>query len=281
MQEHEAPHSAPPGSVCAEHPERPATFTCPRCGNYACLFCWHAIAERCDTCLKRDPAAAAPALPWETQQGTGVSRFLRTLSSAFQPVQTAPAFARPGLRPALLFFALSALPMAALAGVIPRTKTLMFGSAFKIIVQGHPSSTAIALDVAYAMAVQLLSFGIDFAALALPYTSLLRAYAAPDRSDAGLRVLFYRSWLAPFATLCLYLLAWMLPSEPSPEEPARIYQLLLVGQLMLNILLLSAMRATARLACGIGALLSFVVVAIPLVVWTFAQLFAERLFALL
>jgi len=281
MQQHDAPHSAPPGAACAEHPERPATFTCPRCGNYACLFCWHAIAERCDTCLKRDPAAAAPALAWETQQGNVVSRFLRTLTSAFQPVQTAPAFARPGLRPALLFFLWSALPMAALAGVMPRTKTLMFGSSFNIVVQGHPSLGAIALDVALAMLLQVLAFGIEFAALALPYTSLLRAYAAPSRSDAGLRVLFYRSWLAPFAMLAVYLLAWMLPIEANPQEPPRIYQFLLVGQLMLNILLLSSMRATARLACGVGALLSFVVVAIPLIVWTFAQTFMERLFALL
>ena len=281
MQEPQSPHNAPPGAACAEHPERPATFTCPRCGNSACLFCWHAIAERCYTCLKRDPAAAAPALPWETQQGSIVSRFLRTLTSAFQPVQTAPAFARPGLRQAWLFFALSALPLAALAGVIPRTKTLMFGSALKIVVQGHPSTTAIALDVLTAMSLQLLAFGVDFAALALPYTSLLRAYAPADRANAGLRVLFYRSWLAPFATLCLYVGAWVLPSEPSPDEPARVYQFLLFGQLMLNILLLSSMRATARLACGVGALLSFVVVAIPLIVWTFAQLFAERLLALL
>mgnify|MGYP003466066229 CR=1 FL=1 len=37
----------------------------------------------------------------------------------------------------------------------------------------------------------------------------------------------------------------------------------------------------AFLAARMGALLSFVVVAIPLIVWTFAQLFAERLLALL
>src|ERR1700753_3302047 len=115
----ETDHTAPEGAVCAEHHDRPASFTCPRCGNYACMFCWHAVAERCDSCLKRDPAAAAPPLPWETREGSLLTRFFGTLVSALHPVHSAPAFARPGLRRALGFFALSAVPLAALAGVIP------------------------------------------------------------------------------------------------------------------------------------------------------------------
>jgi hypothetical protein len=277
MQDPRYQHSAPPGAACAEHPERPATFTCPRCGNYACLFCWHPIAERCDTCLKRDPAAAAPALPWETQQGSGLQRFVRTLGSAFQPIHTAPAFARPGLRRPMTFFLLSALPLAALAGVIPNTKTLMFGSAFSVIVQGHPSTGSIALDVLTAMLLQVLWFGLDFAAIALPYTSLVRAYAAPDRRGAAVRVLLYRSWLAPFAALSYYLGLWMLPGGDKPQEPTALLPLLLIGQFMLHMLILSSMRASARLACGIGALLSFVVVAVPLTVFVFVQLFVSRL----
>jgi hypothetical protein len=272
-------HSAPPGAACAEHPDRPATFTCPRCGNYACLFCWHPIAERCDTCLKRDPAAAAPALAWETQQGSGLQRFFRTLSSAFQPVHTAPAFARPGLRRPLAFFLMTALPTAALAGVIPNTKTLMFGSALSVIVQGHPAAGAIAFDVVRAMLLQVLFFAVDFLAIALPYTSLVRAYAQPARATAALRVLLYRSWLAPFALLFFYLGAWVLPGGDKPQEPTPLLPLLVIGQFTLHMLLLSSMRASARLACGIGALLSFVVVAVPLTVFVFVQVFAARLFA--
>ncbi|MET0388149.1 MAG: hypothetical protein ABW321_19410 [Polyangiales bacterium] len=281
MQDSRYQHSAPPGAACAEHPERPATFTCPRCGNYACLFCWHPIAERCDTCLKRDPAAAAPALPWETQHGTGIQRFLRTLGSAFQPVHTAPAFARPGLRRPLAFFLLTALPLAALAGVIPNTKTLMFGSSFSVVVQGHPTPSAIALDVVVAMLMQVLIFSIDFAAIALPYTSLVRAYATPDRRGAALRVLLYRSWLAPFAALFFNLGLWMLPGGDKPDELTPLLPLLGIVQFMLHMLILSSMRASARLACGIGALMSFVVVAIPVTVFVFVQLFIARIMLLL
>lgn len=270
-------HSAPPGAACAEHPERPATFTCPRCGNYACLFCWHPVAERCDTCLKRDPAAASPALPWETLQGSGLQRFVRTLGSAFQPVHTAPAFARPGLRRPLSFFLLSALPLAALAGVIPNTKTLMFGTACSVVVQGHPSPGGIVLDVLTAMLIQVLLFTLDFAAIALPYTSLVRAYAAPDRRTAAVRVLLYRSWLAPFAALAYYLGVWILPGGDKPQEPTVLLPFLVLGQFILHMLILSAMRASARLASGIGAFLSFVVVAIPLTVFVFVQLFIARL----
>lgn len=275
------PHNAPEGAVCAEHPERPAAFTCPRCGNYACLFCWHPTSERCDTCLQRDPAAAAPPLPWETQQGSLLQRFFGTLSGAFRPVQTAPAFARPGLRQALAFFLLSAVPAAALSGIIPNTKTLMFGSAFSVVVQGHPQAGAIAIDVLLAMLLQLLLFGLDFAALALPYVSLVRAYTPAERRPAALRVLFYRSWLTPFATLAYFCGVWMLPGGSRPDEPTQLLPLFAMLQLLLNVLLLSSMRATARQACGVGALLSFVVVAIPLAVCAFVQLFVERLMTLI
>jgi hypothetical protein len=270
-------HSAPEGAVCAEHHERPASFTCPRCGNYVCLFCWHSVSQRCDACMKRDPAAAAQPVPWETQHGSFVARYFGTLVGAFRPVATAPAFARPGLRHALVFFVLSAVPLAALAGVIPNTKTLMFGSVFSVIVQGHPSSGAIALDVVLAMLLQLASFGLDFLALAVPYASLVRAYAPADRRPAALRVLLYRSWLAPCATLLFFLGLWMLPPGSRPDEPTHLLPALALLQFVFNLLLLISMRATARLACGIGALLSFIVVAVPLLVCGLAQLFVARL----
>ena len=169
--------------------------------------------------------------------------------------------------------------MAALAGVMPHTKTLVFGSAFHVVVQGHPTTTTIALDVLRAMALQLLVFGVDFVAFALPYTSLVRAYAAPTRGGAALRVLLYRSWLAPFAALFFYVGVWMLPGGGKPEEPPPLLPLLWTGQFIFHMLLLSSIRASARLASGIGALLSFVVVAIPLTIFVFVQVFAAKLLA--
>jgi hypothetical protein len=91
-------------------------------------------------------------------------------------------------------------------------------------------------------------------------------------------VLLYRSWLAPCATLLFFLGLWMLPGGASPNEPTQLLSVLIVLQFVMNALLLISMRATARLACGIGALLSFVVVAVPLVVCAIAQVFVARLF---
>lgn len=274
MQESQPHHGAPEGAVCADHPERPAAFTCPRCGNYACLFCWHRSSERCDSCMRRDPAAAAPPLPWETQQGNLLQRYFGTLGSAVRPVQTAPAFARRELRPALSFFALTAVPLAPLAGVIPLTQTLEFGSSLSVVLKGNPTPLAIALDVLIAMALQLLLYGVEFAALALPYVSLVRAYTPPERRNAALRVLLYRSWLVPAAMLTIYLAVWILPGA-TPQTPNEFAALLPLLQLTAMVLLLSAMRATARQACGVGTLLSFVVVAVSFIVTAFVQTFME------
>lgn len=276
MQDREPDYSAPSGAVCAEHAERPAAFTCPRCGNYACLFCWHALSQRCDACLKRDPAAAAPPIGWEVTHWSFAQRYLSTLGGAFRPVRSAPAFAQPEVRPALRFFLLSALPFAALAGVIPHTKTMMFGGSLSITLQGTPTSAEIALDVVTAMAIQLGLFTIELAALALPYTSLIRAYADEPRRAAAWRVLLYRSWLVPAATLLLYLGLWMLPVSDE-KTPTPLLPLLLTVQLVFYALLLVSMRASARLACGIGPMLSFTVTVVPFVIWMFVQLFLSKL----
>jgi hypothetical protein len=275
MQQSEPDHSAPEGAVCAEHSERPAAFTCPRCGNYACIFCWHALSHRCDACLKRDPAAAAPPLAWEAPTPSRVKRYVATLGSAFKPVQSAPAFARPDVGPALTFFLVSALPMAALAGVIPYTKTLMFGSSLAITVQGHPSTGEIAADVVRAMLIQLGLFTLEFAALALPFTSLVRAYADQAKRPAAVRALLYRTWLLPAVSLLLFGGLWVLPGGATPETPTPWHYVVGMTQLILYALLVVTMRATARLACGISPLLSFVVTAVPFVVWMFEQWFVQ------
>jgi hypothetical protein len=230
------------------------------------------VAERCDGCLKRDPAAAAPALPWETQQGSAIERFFRTLGGSFRPLHTAPAFARPGAKRAIRFFLLTAVPLAALAGIIPRTKTLLFGN-FAVLVQGNPTSTQIALDVLSAMGVQLGVFSIEFAALALPYVSLTRAYAPAERHHAAMRVLLYRTWLSPFATLIMNVAAWLLPSSGGSEGFPRYMEPFAIAHMLLHLMLLSSLRATVRLACGVGPLLSYTIVIVSVVVWALVQLF--------
>ena len=66
---------APEGAQCEQHPERAAPFTCPRCGSYACVACWHPAVERCTRCLLRDPTDAAPPIAWEAQGLLAGSRF--------------------------------------------------------------------------------------------------------------------------------------------------------------------------------------------------------------
>lgn len=237
-----------------------------------CLFCWHPVAERCDTCLKRDPAAAAPALPWETLQGSALSRFVRTLGGSFRPLHTAPAFARPGAKRAIRFFLLSAVPLAALVGIIPRTKTLLFGNT-AVVLRGDPTDVEIALDVLAAMGMQLWAFSVEFAALALPYISLARAYAPAERHHAAVRVLLYRSWLSPFASLIMNVAVWLLPSSGGSEGFPRFMEPFAIAHMLLHLLFLSSLRATVRLACGVGPLLSYVIVIVSVVVWALVQLF--------
>ena len=275
MQERQPDHSAPEGAVCAEHHGRPAAFTCPRCGNYACIFCWHALSARCDACLQRDPAAAAPPIAWELRERSLFGRYFATLGSAFRPIRSAPAFARLEVAPALRFFLLTAVPMALLAGVIPYTKTLMFGSSLSITVQGNPSSAEIATDVVRAMLIQLGLFTLDFAALALPFTSLVRAYADMEKRPAALRALLYRGWLLPGASLIFFASLWLLPGGSTPETATPFLPLIVTVQLTFNALLILSMRATARLACGISPLMSFAVTAVPLVIWVLVQLFVQ------
>jgi hypothetical protein len=268
-------HSAPEGAFCAQHPQRPAAFTCPRCGNYACLFCWHDPVTRCDSCLKRDPAAAAPAIPWETHERSVVQRYVATMLTALHPRKSAPAFAQADLRLPFRFFALCSLPLAALSGIIPNTKTLLFAGPLQLIVQGKPTPQAIALDVLAAMLMQIAAFAIDMLALGLPYTSLVRAYA-PERRAVALRTLYYRSWLVPAATLIFFLGMWCLPSPPpNATEPPPMLLLPAAVPFVFNLGLFVSMRDSARLAAGIGPALSYVVVIVAFIVRFFVQKLVE------
>jgi hypothetical protein len=274
-------HDAPEGSVCAAHADRPAAFTCPRCGKHVCIFCWHQVALRCEVCLQEDPASAAPPVPWESGEGSVVSRYFATLGQAFRPVFTAPGFAQSEVAAARRFFLLTALPMAALAGVIPYTTTLLFGGSLFVKLQGTPTQGDIALDVMRAAVIGLGVFALELGALGVPYTSLVKAYA-PARHAAALRVLLYRAWLVPLSSLFVFAALWVLPipmpADPKATPPPPPAYLPLIGfvQITLDALFLVAMRATARLACGLKPLLSYVVVIVPFVLWVLVQLVLGR-----
>jgi hypothetical protein len=181
---------------------------------------------------------------------------------------------------ALRFFLLTAVPLAALSGIIPHTKTLLFGNA-AIIVQGHPTTIEIALDVLRAMGMQLGTFSVELAAIALPYVSLTRAYAPAERHAAAARVLLYRSWLSPFATMFINIASWILPSSGGSDGFPKFFEPFAIGHMLLNLLLLSSLRATLRLACGIGPLLSYVIVIVSVIVWALVQMFWNLLLGML
>jgi len=269
MEENKRP---PDGAMCAEHPDRRAHYVCPRCGTFACMACFHPGVSRCDRCVQRDPADAAPPLAWERPESPLLARLFGTLGSAFSPVRTAPAFARGDVAQAQRFALLTALPLAALAGVIPFTRTLLFRGDFAIQVLGKPSPEQIALDVVQAALLQIGLTAASFACLLFPFTSLVRAYA-PGKQTAAARVLYYRAWLLPAALAFYYLVVWATPIPPElaaaagsvdPPMPPFAVTFALIVRMIAPVLLFVAMSATARMACGLGALLSFVVVAVPI-----------------
>jgi hypothetical protein len=270
---------APEGARCAEHPERPALFTCPHCGGHACVVCFHPAIERCQRCLKRDPTEAAPPLPWEREGEPAPKRYLRTLATAFSPVRSAPAFAREEIAAARRFLLLSALPFALLAGIVPHTRTLLFAGSVQVKVLGtpQPGAVEIALDVLRAMGVQLGLSAIECACVALPFVSLCRAYA-PERAFAALRSMYYRLWLLPASLLGYYAVLFMAPMPASPTDlPALPVSLVLFGlRTLLPVLLFVAMGSTARLACGIGPWLSMVVVMVPVALSVAVKPFADE-----
>jgi hypothetical protein len=211
-------------------------------------------------------------LPFEQPEGDGPSRYLRTLASVLSPVRTAPAFAAGELAPARRFLLLSALPLAALAGVIPYTRTLLFVGDFTVRVIGRPTQDQIALDVLAAAGTQVLISGLELLCLLIPFRSLVRAYA-PGRETAAERVVYYRFWILPAALLFLYLVVWAAPVPPAGQSaPPLGIQLAFLVRTFTPVLLFVAMVATARLACGLGPWMSLVVVAIPMALLMLCEL---------
>jgi len=266
-------HRAPEGSSCAEHPGRKAHFSCPRCGNAVCLACWQPSFARCQRCLLQHPGEAAPPIPWERPATRWIVRLFATLGTAFQPIATAPAFASDEVRPAARFALFTAVPAAMLGGLMPHTRTLLFEH-MQVRLLGAPTGFEIALDVIRAMAVEGALAAVRFGCLFFPFVSLVRAYTAPHRHNAAMRMMLYRAWILPAIVLLYYYGAlWSLPPNAAEHLETAPVSFVLCGSITLVLLavLMMAMSATARIACGLGPWLSMVVVMVPVTLLLFVQ----------
>jgi hypothetical protein len=247
----------PEGATCAEHPERDALVTCPRCGSYCCLTCWHSAVQRCHACLLRDPG---PPVPWEDGGRGLVARLGSTLADAFRPSRSAPAFARSRWTSSISFALLSFIPLALVSGVIPYTHSLVFGAG-QVQVIGNPGSAALALDVARAGLIGLVVALAKLLCIGIPYQSLSRAYASRGNRTAGLSAILYRGWLIPLAEVVLGLLVWLLPAEPTETATMFVW----IASLVPLIVLISSLLAIARMASGVGPIAALIVVLVPFV----------------
>lgn len=214
-----------------------------------------------------DPAAVTAGVPWEDAERNIVARFFGTLGQAFVPTRSAPSFARDELAPAVRFFGLTFFPLAALAGVIPFTRTIRFEGSFTYSwIDGAPSAGLVP-DVLQAMGLSIVLHGASYLALALAYVSLSKAFGTARARPAALRVLLYRGWLVPLswnqsliASLCI---AAFPLSHFDLESPGWGARLMLLLPMMLLVIFFISIRTTARLASGLASLPSFIVAILP------------------
>lgn len=146
--------------------------------------------------------------------------------------------------------------MALLSGIVPYTRTVMFEPSMGLTVKSQGSM--LATDIAIALCVGLGAQFVGIAALALPYITLSRSYAKSGRSQVATRVILYRSWLFPAASLAAALSYWLLPVQ------AQIVPELI--SIVPIVFMFWSMVSAARVASGIGPLMSIAVSAVPLFV---------------
>jgi hypothetical protein len=251
-------HGKPPeGARCAEHPDRPATYRCPGCGRNVCSFCWNDDVSHCRTCGESGPREKASAVPFEDTSRSLPSRIVSTFAAAFRPQENALGFARCRPAFALRFLLISALPLSLISGVIPNTKTLLFGPGLHVNLVGTPADLDIVVDVLRAMVFQLLFDGLLLAALVFPFVSLARSYGRPQCASSAIGTMFYRYWLVPAAMAGSYISFWISPDEKIAAVAGFVISILALY------FLIRAMWSTARIPCAVGPLWSIAVVGVP------------------
>jgi hypothetical protein len=248
---------APEGARCSAHPDRPAGHVCSRCGSYACGECWHADIEICSACLGRDPRLQHRRPPhFENESLPLLPRLLFTMRDAFRPYATALSFLKARVGHAVRFAIITAVPLSALAGIIPHTQTLLFKPGLEVESIHKPGSPDPVTDIAIAMLVQLLFDAATLLSLGLPFVTLTRSYASKGGTDPALSVILYRAWLLPAASLLSYLLFWVSP------EPSIAAVMMLVLSTGAFVLFTFALWANARQVSEISTGLSLVVLGV-------------------
>ena len=266
----EGPEVPIEGTMCSVHADRMAFRICPACTRNACLTCWHPSISRCHACLVKD-ASTFPAIPWEDRTRNIFGRLFFTLSSALSPDSSAPGFARETDTSGAVFAVLTIVPFGLLAGIIPYTRTLLFGNSFEIIVARGADSSAIAIDVLVAAFTGLLVTVVSWLAVALPYVSLSRAYADRGVATAPVRLMNYRGWLIPLNLLLMAVLPWCLPAPAPGSDPGPAVLLSLLLSMIPIVLLMAAMRSAARMGSGASPVAVLAILLVPLALLYIAQ----------
>ena len=219
-------------------------------------------------------------IAWEHPGHALISRFVGTLGNALRPVRGAPQLVGIRVGPAFRFALLSALPVMVGWGVVPFTATLLFKGNFDVEVISR--ALPVWLDVLRAMGLSFAASFVTQLAWALPFVSLLRAFAAspmpaPLVTATGWRFVLYRAWLVPGAGALLMFGMWALP-QPPPAFVATVMVALL--RLAPQVIMLLGAQAMS-LTFGASMLGSLAVALVPMilqgVVWLFVTDYADYL----
>lgn len=168
------------------------------------------------------PEAMPPhgLMAWETPDRSFWARWLGTVRSTFAPNVTVDALAQGELAPALRFALLWMLPWMPLWGIVPFTHALLFKAQFQVEVVQKPGILPVPWDVLRAMGIGFVLSTIGILSWALPFASLLGAFAqngTPERDPrrAAFRLTLYRAWVLPCGFALYFLVVWALPEEPA------------------------------------------------------------------
>ena len=212
-----------------------------------------------------DPADFAPPIPFELSRKSVLS----TIGFGLRPVLNAPSYAASTTGRALLFFVLSALPLALLTGIIPYTYDITFTSLFGITTR--PGADLI-VDIVRAMGIGALVQLGEIIVLTAPFVSLCVAYGShANRKNAALNAAFYSAWLLPLAAIIQRVGAWGLPPLAEGQEVSGWFLIPGVIGVIPTVIYFVHLRSTARLAAGVGPMMSFITVGLA-----FALLMAEQ-----
>jgi hypothetical protein len=226
-----------------------------------------------DPSLSNEPEQISPPpiapMPWEDRARSVFGRYWGTFGNALTPVRGVPALCSPVVFPAWTFALLSALPFMLAWGIIPFTSTLAFGPSLSVEATSEAGKIPLWFDVSKSMAI---SFGVSMVtqlSWALPFASLLRAFAdARVPSDLvrsiAMRFVLYRAWLVPFGIVAFHLAFWVMPAAGDAQAQQGREDALSMIMFVPHVLVLVGAQATAS-SLGASLLASLAVAVVPAV----------------